>query len=157
MSAAIDCASHFRFRVHPRQADWYRADKHAFFITAQCVVGLSGIFYNVQLGLGHNNDKGMLIVTKMKEFLEKYGLFWLADLGYSYPRLITPNDERSIEWNHQQKSLCSVVETSIAMVEVFRLASETCNLQPELHGIALMVIYQLTNMNLQRYPLRLGM
>lgn len=31
----IDCTSHFRLRVHPRQADWYRRDKHGFFITAQ--------------------------------------------------------------------------------------------------------------------------
>ncbi len=32
---AIDCTSHFRCRVHPRQADWYRYDKAGFFITSQ--------------------------------------------------------------------------------------------------------------------------
>jgi hypothetical protein len=30
---ALDCTSHFRWRVHPGQADWYRADYHAFFTT----------------------------------------------------------------------------------------------------------------------------
>eukprot|EP01117_Protostelium_nocturnum_P000312 TRINITY_DN1037_c0_g1_i1.p1 TRINITY_DN1037_c0_g1~~TRINITY_DN1037_c0_g1_i1.p1 ORF type:complete len:182 (-),score=1.92 TRINITY_DN1037_c0_g1_i1:99-644(-) len=32
---AIDCTSHFRCRVHPGQALYYRGDKHGHFITAQ--------------------------------------------------------------------------------------------------------------------------
>lgn len=57
---AIDCTSHFRNRVHPRQADYYRGDKHAFFLSAQVVCGLNGIIYDVKIVLGHNNDQGAL-------------------------------------------------------------------------------------------------
>jgi len=32
---AIDCTSHFRCRVHPRQGDYYRGDKGGHFLTAQ--------------------------------------------------------------------------------------------------------------------------
>lgn len=32
---AIDCTPHYRWRVHPRQVDWYRGDKHAFFTTGE--------------------------------------------------------------------------------------------------------------------------
>lgn len=34
-SGTVDCTSHYRWRVHPRQSDYYRGDKHAHFITAQ--------------------------------------------------------------------------------------------------------------------------
>jgi len=33
------------------------------------------------LGYGHNNDKGMLVLTKMKEFMVDKDLKWLADKG----------------------------------------------------------------------------
>lgn len=32
---AVDCTSHYRNRVHPGQADYYRGDKHAHFVTDQ--------------------------------------------------------------------------------------------------------------------------
>lgn len=65
VSAVVDCSSHFRVRVHPCQAEWYRYDKHGFFFTAQVICDLRGVILSVQLGLGHNNDKGMFILTKM--------------------------------------------------------------------------------------------
>lgn len=32
---AIDCTAHYRWRVHPGQADYYRGDKHAHLISGQ--------------------------------------------------------------------------------------------------------------------------
>lgn len=32
---SVDCTAHYRWRVHPRQAEYYRGDKHAHFIAAQ--------------------------------------------------------------------------------------------------------------------------
>ena len=32
---AVDCTSHYRCRVHPGQAAYYRGDKHGHFLTAQ--------------------------------------------------------------------------------------------------------------------------
>ena len=43
---AIDCTAHFRNRVHPRQADYYRGDKHAFFLLAQVVWTVSYTMLN---------------------------------------------------------------------------------------------------------------
>jgi hypothetical protein len=35
VSGAIDCTSHFRNRVHPRQGDYYCGDKRGHFISDQ--------------------------------------------------------------------------------------------------------------------------
>lgn len=154
VSGAIDCTSHFRWRVHPRQADYYRADKHAFFLTAQVVCGLTGELYNVTLGLGHNNDKGMLNLTHMKEFLSDHDLRWLADKGYSYLLLVTPDERKGKEWNDEQKSLRSVIETSIGTVKLWRVAGTTFRGTPELQELAVLCCYQLANINLKMYPIR---
>jgi hypothetical protein len=51
VGGAVDCTSHFRNRVHPRQADYYRGDKHAHFITAQVICSVYGnAIYSVHLG-----------------------------------------------------------------------------------------------------------
>jgi len=156
VSAAIDCTCHFRNRVHPGQADLYRGDKHAHFLTAQVIVSLQGDIYSVSLGLGHNNDQGMLILTNMKEFLINHDLFWLADAGYSFCRLITPDDSNSQYWNAKQRSLRSVVETSIGIVKNWAIAGQKTRFTLELHEIALLVVYHLTNILLKEYPLRLN-
>jgi hypothetical protein len=69
----MTCTSHYRNRVHPRQGDYYRGDKHAHFLNAQVVVDLDGTILHVALGLGHNNDKGMFILTGMKEYVTAKG------------------------------------------------------------------------------------
>ena len=57
-------------------------------------------------------------------------LYWLADSGYSFEFLVTPNPNKSKSWNDMQKALCSVVEVSIGMVlqnvEVQELGLLTC-------------------------------
>jgi hypothetical protein len=65
VSAIIDCTSHFRNRVHPRQGDYYRADKHRHFLTAENVVDLQGCIIFTVIGQGHNNDMGMFQLTSL--------------------------------------------------------------------------------------------
>lgn len=154
VSGAVDCASHFRTRVHPRQAEWYRFDKHGFFFTAQVIVDLTEVFLHVHLGLGHNNDKGMFILTKMKEFMHTMGVKWLADSGYSFELLVTPDPNQSKSWNDMQKALRSVVEVSIGMVKLYAFAAERVQVTPEVQELGILVCYQLTNIRMKRFPVR---
>lgn len=154
VSGSIDCSSHFRYRVHPRQGEWYRYDKHGFFFSAQVIVDLRGIILHVKLGMGHNNDKAMLNMSGFKEYLCAHGVRWLADGGYSFEYLVTPNKHKSASWNNMQKALRSVVETTIGMVKLYRLAAERVTISPELQSMCLMICYQLTNLILKQFPLR---
>jgi len=149
---AIDCTSHFRFRVHPRQADWYSGDKGRFFHTAQVVTTLTGEIVSVIIGLGHNNDSGMFKLTQMSQLLLPGNLYLLADSGYGHSLLVTPDDQMGVQWNHEQKAMRSIVEISIGMVGNFGVASEIFKQSPELQQIALMCAYQLTNWTLNRFP-----
>ncbi|PRP76092.1 hypothetical protein PROFUN_12897 [Planoprotostelium fungivorum] len=82
--AAIDCSTHYRNRVHPRQADYYRFDKKGFSITAQLICGLDGKIWRVDFGNGHNNDSGMVELTGLKDVLHQNpNLRNLADSGLS--------------------------------------------------------------------------
>jgi hypothetical protein len=103
---AIDCTSHFRTRVHPRQAEFYRGDKHAFFWNCQVVVSLDGHFINVCLVPGHNNDSGTFKLTGMDMDLAKEDLLLLADAGYSHHRLVTPDHTKSIVHNSFLSFFC---------------------------------------------------
>lgn len=154
VSAAIDCTPHYRKRVHPRQGDWYRGDKHAHFMSAQVVCSLSGRLLNVQLLQGHNNDQGAFALTRAKEYVEEHELYWLADSGYTHHRLLTPKDEKGRAWNNKQKQLRSVVEVVIGLVKTFRSTAELFSLSPEKQELVVMCCYQLTNINLTMYPLR---
>jgi len=87
----IDCTSHFRNRVHPRQHLYYRGDKHAHFLTAQVVVSLRGLIYFVVFAYGHNNDQGVFNHT-WAEMVHQLNIVGLGDRGYSHPNLLTPDD-----------------------------------------------------------------
>lgn len=151
---AIDCTSHFRWRVHPRQSDYYCADKHAFFISTKVVCSITGEIWNVVLGKGHNNDKALFNISGMKQKLENLNQKLAADRGYSHRLLITPNDFKDRDWNNKQKGIRSVVETSIGLVKLFATASERFRQNPEIQELAIMISYQLTNRILKDYPLR---
>jgi hypothetical protein len=153
-TGAIDCGSHFRCRVHPRQADWYRYDKAGFFITAQVIVDLSGRILRVDLGMGHNNDQGMFNMTEIANILEEHNIKILADGGYSHYLLVKPDDDKPAAWNNKQKSLRSCVETVIGMSKHWEFANSKVRVNPELHGIGLMLIYNLVAMRMKEYPLR---
>eukprot|EP00029_Vermamoeba_vermiformis_P003770 TRINITY_DN14303_c0_g1_i1.p1 TRINITY_DN14303_c0_g1~~TRINITY_DN14303_c0_g1_i1.p1 ORF type:complete len:295 (+),score=6.65 TRINITY_DN14303_c0_g1_i1:302-1186(+) len=129
---SVDCTCHFRFRVHPRQADYYRADKHGFFITAQVTINLLGQLINVHLGLGHNNDKGMFRISGLDTFIEMNQCFLLADKGYSHHRLVTPDDDMPPAWNNWQKGVRSRVEAVIGMVKHYTCCALTFRQNPEL-------------------------
>lgn len=154
VSAAIDCSSHFRPRVHPRQADWYRWDKHAFFISAQVVVSLTGELLSVTLGMGHNNDQGMFNM-EMKEFLRQHAMKWLADGGYSNDHLVTPDEHMPAEWNQTQKMLRSIVEVVIGFVKLYLFTAQRVRVNPELQEIAILVCYQLTQIVLRDFPIKI--
>ena len=131
-NAAIDCTSHYRHRVHPWSCEYYRGDKHDDFITAQLVCALEGgKIMDVQLGLGHNNDKGMYNSTDMEQRLAENGIVALADGGYSCrEQLIIPSDVPygvdRLRQIHAQ--LRSVVEHNFALVHMFKAAG---GLSPE--------------------------
>lgn len=150
---SIDCTSHFRYRVHPRQADYYRADKHGFFITAQVVINFNAQLMNVHLGLGHNNDRGMFRLSRMDQFLEDKQIYLLADRGYSHHRLIVPDDDESQEWNNSQKAVRSKVEVVIGLVKHYSVCSLVFRHNPEWHELALMTCYQLQAIMLKEFPL----
>jgi len=115
---------------------------------------MDGIIYDVKLLLGHNNDQGAFWLTGMRDTIMQENILLLADSGYSSSHLVTPDDEKSRTWNHTQKGLRSVVEVAIGMVQHYVLAAERVSQNPELHALAVMCCYQLTNMNLKLFPLR---
>lgn len=152
---AIDCGSHYRNRVHPRQADYYRGDKHAHFLTAQVITALDGTILSVVLGLGHNNDSGMFVLSGTKEFLSNHGIKLVADRGYSHVCLVTPDDLfHDKKWNNVQKSLRSVVEVVIGLAKNWGTAAQRFRMNPEIHELVLIIVYTLVQLNLLSYPLR---
>jgi hypothetical protein len=50
--AAIDCAPHYRNRVHPFNCEYYRGDHRAHFLTAQLVCSLHGELWDLKIGNG---------------------------------------------------------------------------------------------------------
>ncbi len=131
----------------------YRGDKKRFFITAQVVVSLRGIIYNVTLGLGHNNDQGMFDSTGVREVLEQHNLNWLADSGYHHNRLVCPRRE-SRQWDEMQASLRSIIEVVFSHVHSYKFSSGKVRQSPELQSIGLMIIYNLVNWDLTTHPIR---
>jgi len=161
---SVDCTSHYRWRVHPRQSDYYRGDKHAHFLTAQ--VGKRGFielllittilkvvsdhlgdYQNVTLGLGHNNDQGMFRLTELDKHIEENDLYLLADGGYRHHRLITPATvPRSMEAT--QKDERSLVETSIGVAKGFSFAADVVRHSPEIQEVGTMVVYELAHIKI---------
>eukprot|EP01112_Ceratiomyxa_fruticulosa_P009433 TRINITY_DN2457_c0_g1_i7.p1 TRINITY_DN2457_c0_g1~~TRINITY_DN2457_c0_g1_i7.p1 ORF type:complete len:376 (-),score=58.77 TRINITY_DN2457_c0_g1_i7:48-1124(-) len=154
VSGIIDCTSHFRNRVHPRQADFYRGDKRRHFITAQNVVDFNGVFLNCVFGNGHNNDMNMFKYTHMDEFLAERDIKLLADQGYRHHRIVRPDYDCSQSWNAKQADLRSLGEVSQGMVKMWNFAADRVRENPEIQDLGLNVCYQLTNYVLQKYPIR---
>jgi len=155
VGGAIDCTSHFRNRVHPKQADYYRGDKHAHFLTAQVLCSVYGdAIYAVDLGVGRNNDRAMYVLTGVKDVIKKHGAKLLADGGYSDKEtLVTPVASKGQDWNSQQKSLRSIVETIIGLVHTWRITTHKFTSTPELQEVVLLCVYELANRHLQKWPL----
>ncbi|KAL6051489.1 DDE Tnp4 domain-containing protein [Balamuthia mandrillaris] len=154
VAGAIDCTSHYRCRVHPGQALYYRGDKHGHFLSAQVVCTLDGEILDVQLLLGHNNDKACYKLSGIRVLLHQNGIRLLADDGYSDCMLVTPTYRNNRRWQQAQKDHRSIVEVAIGMVQNFRFAREKARQSPAVQAMALLVCYQLTNIYLKKYPLR---
>jgi hypothetical protein len=150
---AIDCTSHFRRRVHPGQALYYRGDKKGFFLTAQVLCSVEGDrIYSVHLGLGHNNDRGMFKRT-MQNIVEANDLRFLADLGYGHAYLVRPEKNLPEPWRKEQSALRSVVEVVCGLAQQYAVCSNKFRGNPEFQQIACMCVWELVNWNLQLFPL----
>jgi len=155
VAGIVDCTSHYRDRVHPRQTDYYRGDKHASFITAQVVVGFDGTLYNITFGQGHNNDQGMFNLSGLRDKVLRENLYLLADGGYSHPHLITPDDKNMpFQWNQTQVGLRSVGEVSIGYPHGWDFAGTKVKQGPHLQSHGLNAIYQLAAMMMKEFPIR---
>jgi len=128
--------------VHPRQADYYQADKHAHFITAQVICSIYGdAIYAVDLGVGRNNDKAMYVITGLKELLKAYDVKLMADGGYGDKgTLVVPDSERGQSWNATQKSMWSIVETIIGLVHTWQIGTNKFSASPELQEVVLLCV-----------------
>ena len=94
----------------------------------------------------------MLKITGLKEKLISSAIKVLGDSGYSYP-LITPDDTESIAWNNTQKALRSVVEVVAGLAKNFKIAAAKVTECPEMHAVAIMIVYQLVSRSTREYPL----
>jgi hypothetical protein len=157
----IDCTSHFRRRVHPGQHLYYRGDKHAHFLTAQVMVSLTGVLYDVQIALGHNNDKGVFNLT-VRDYLEQENLTGLADRGYSHPLLVRPDNTDIAEclgfptveaYGSSHAAARSPAEIINSSTKSWAFASQVCGTSPEFQAFGLMTVYYLVAMKMRLSPL----
>lgn len=102
---------------------------------------------NVAFGLGHNNDQGLMKLTELEAFMEKYNLKFLGDGGYHHYRIVTPESVPA-ELEQLQKDERSVVEIIIGLVKGFEVAAGTFRQSPELQQFTLAVVYELTQLKL---------
>jgi hypothetical protein len=123
-------------------------------MAAQVTTGLNGKIFNVALGKGHNNDQGMLELTGMKDFLYQNQVKLLADGGYRYMNLVTPDETRGVAWNNTQMGLRPVVETVIGYVKGWDAAAATFRHAPEIQQLALACIYEIAAARFKITPLR---
>jgi len=82
---------HYKNRTHPKQADYYRGDKHAFFINSQVVVSPKGQLLEVVLGKGRNNDQSMFKQSGLIHRLITNDFKLLGDGGYHHRLIVTPD------------------------------------------------------------------
>ncbi len=79
----------------------------------------------------------------------------LADAGYRNKNLISPNvPNKSEQWHHVQKSLCSVAELAFSFIKMWEFARVKVHCSPEFQTFALHAIYSITAWELERNPIR---
>lgn len=158
---SIDCTSHYRRRVHPRQELYYRGDKRAHFLTAQVVVSIEGIPYDVQIALGHNNDKGVFNLT-IRDYVQENNILGLADRGYSHHQLIRPDNVEAAQllgyptveaFGCDHAAARSPAEIINSLTKNWEFADGICSQSPEFQAFALMTIYYLVTMKMRMSPL----
>jgi len=150
----IDGTAHFRNRVHPGQAHYYRGDKRGHFVLAQVVTDMSGRILNVSFFRGHNNDQGAYNLSGLADFLRGQEIRLLADGGYHDSQLVTPQANRPKAWNQQQRQLRATVETAIGVTKTWEIVSNRFVGSVAKQVMALTVVYNLSAWRLLLYPLR---
>lgn len=141
-AGAIDCTSHLRWRSHPWSSLCYRSDVHAHFLSSQLICSLSGPMWDVQLGLGHNNDQGMFNKSQTHDKLIEKDMTLLADGGYSSARIISPSDCDG-ETRRAHAGFRSVVEQNFALIHSWRASGGVFRQDIEMQEMVISVIYNL--------------
>ena len=152
---SVDGTPHYKNRTHPKQSDYYRGDKHRFFITAQTVVSPEAQLMQFVFGKGRNNDQAMFNKSGLRRNLILNNQKLLGDGGYHHRLLITPEPTKSKFWNQTQKDKRSIVEIVIGYVKTWGVARETFRQNIELQEMALWCVYQLAAWRLKNYPIRI--
>jgi hypothetical protein len=112
--------------------------------------------YDITLGLGHNNDSGMAIITGLKEGLLAAEVKVIGDGGYGSTYAVTPTNKDDHHWHAEHAAWRSVVERVNSRTASF--AASCINTgkfrgPPELQVMALMCIYHLVQHGLDAAPL----
>lgn len=156
----IDCTDHPRHRVHPGQHLYYRGDKGYHFLTSQIITCPRGLPFDVVIGLGHNNDKGMYKLSGTKELFEHMNIMGLADRGYQNVQLIRPDNLKLAKhlsltpekFSSRQAQARSPGEIINGVVKFYSFASQPVSQSPEFQAFALMIIYHLTTLTMINAP-----
>jgi len=158
---SLDCTHHLRNRQNPGQNLLWRWDLKVHSLTVQLVISHEGIPLRLDIGLGHNNDSGMINLTGLSQWLLDNNEMLFADRGYIHPNLITPVENDSsdnILWNNRHYGLRSAVETVFKRVKDYYIAGPVPFRQSvAFQKIVLMVVYQIVAKKLKERPLRTPM
>jgi hypothetical protein len=142
--------------------------KHAHFLTAQVwffvilltlkvVISMYGLIYSVVIALGHNNDQGVFNHS-FNDYVQKHNIVGLSDRGYVHQNLVTPSTQPTNseidpeEWSTVHSKYRYPVEVTNAFIKNWKFAADRVKQSPEIQGVALIVIYGLTNLLTKTYP-----
>jgi len=118
------------------------------------LVSLTGKIFQVDLFSGHNNDKGVLLLSGLKDKLIKNKLNILGDRGYNYP-IITPKDSKGREYNLEQQKKRSIVEIVFSFVKFFQSTSGVFKQSVEIQELCILIVYQLVAQKILENPIRI--
>lgn len=147
--AAIDCSAHPRLRPHPLQSRFYNGAKQFHCLYVQVLCGLNGHIYDVYIGEGKNNDRGMLTVSGVNAKMREKNMKALGDRGYNTTSTIVapkdnPNNIPAIDFfNHEHYHFRAVVETVFGRVKTWKAAEIKFKQLITTQGMALLAIYNI--------------
>lgn len=122
---SIDCTHHIRQRENPGENLLWRFDLQCHSLTVQLVVTHEGIPLRVDVGLGHNNDAGMLNLSGLSRWLVNNNEYLLGDKGYTHPNIVAPRENDSTEnilYNNRHYGIRSAVEIIFKRVKDLKIA-----------------------------------
>eukprot|EP01102_Stenamoeba_stenopodia_P008715 TRINITY_DN2535_c0_g1_i1.p1 TRINITY_DN2535_c0_g1~~TRINITY_DN2535_c0_g1_i1.p1 ORF type:complete len:102 (+),score=20.02 TRINITY_DN2535_c0_g1_i1:136-441(+) len=96
----------------------------------------------------------MLNLTKTKQWLVERGFKLVADGGYSFGLLCTPDESKSDAYQEALPRLRSVVENVNAQVMNFKVCSSKFKQSPELQEMAVLTVWHLAAYSIHMLPLR---